>query len=265
MLLTVIREIIEKVILPIILKSLHDILPKPPHGVIRKNKLIFILVLSAVIVILIVASVILRMPQTPSQIPPKIVEHGTASSGAVTPPEEPPPPDRFYRVVYLKNGAEGTEPLPGKARAGSDITIKNGDTLSKWRSVFTGWKSDTGAHYNAGDTVNNISENITLTAQWEPVQFRDETTQIMTGGTHSFFSGEVRLHFARTGTKNVSPGGAIPIYTYVVYGWMSAGGKRESLTEFEEGNTYVFSEAFDITVTHIQQYNAEFTVRKYTP
>jgi uncharacterized repeat protein (TIGR02543 family) len=261
MLLTIIREIIEKVILPIILK--------PLHGVIRKKRPIFIFVLSAVIVILIVVSVILRTPQiqsqTPPQAPPKMAEHGAASGGAVTPPEEPPPPDRFYRVVYLKNGAEGTEPLPGEARAGSDITIKSGDTLSKWRSVFTGWKSDTGTHYNAGDTVNNISENITLTAQWKPVQFRDETKQIMTGRTHSFFSGEVQLHFARTGTKDVSPGGAIPVYTYVVYGWMSAGGKRESLTEFEEGNTYVFSEAFDITVTHIQRHDAEFTVRKYTP
>jgi uncharacterized repeat protein (TIGR02543 family) len=209
---------------------------------------------------LIVVLVILQMPQTPLERP----EHGAASVGAIK-PEEPLLSDRFYRVVYMKNGAEGTEPVPEEVRADSDITIKSGDTLSKWRSVFTGWKSDKGTHYNAGDTVNNISGNIILTAQWKPVQFRDETKKIMTGETHSFFSGEVQLHFTRTETKNASPGGSIPVYTYVVDGWMSAGGKRKSLAEVEEGSAEVFSEAFDITVTHIQQYHAEFTVRKYTP
>jgi hypothetical protein len=58
---------------------------------------------------------------------------------------------------------------------------------------------------------------------------------------------------------------ANPVYALVVDGWVSAGGKRKSLTEFEEGSTDVFSESFDITLTHVQHYNAEFTVRKYAP
>jgi hypothetical protein len=259
MILTAIKEIIEKIntliILPIILSI---ILKQKPLHVLRKKGPLLILVLFAVM--LIVVSVILPAP--PQTSPGTKKPPGKEEQSIV---EEQSPPDIFYNVVYMKNEAKGKEPVSGRARAGSDITIKSGDTLSKWRSVFAGWKSDTGTHYNAGDTINNISENITLIAQWKPVQFRDETKKIMTGETHSFFSGEVQLHFTRTETKNASPPEAIPVYVYVVDGWVSAGGERKLLTEFKEGSTDVFSEAFDITVTHIQQYNAEFTVRKYTP
>jgi hypothetical protein len=221
-------------------------------------------VFSAIAVMLIIVWVILLIHQTPPQPLPVRSEQGTTSD-VVIKPEKPPPTDHFYRVVYMKNGASGTEPVPEEARAGSDATIKNGDALSKWRSIFAGWKSDTGTHYNAGDTVNNISGNITLTAQWEPFQFRDETKEIMTGETCSFFSGEVQLHFDRTETKNTSPVEVNPVYAWVVDGWTSSEGKRKPLIEFEEGSVDVFSESFDITVMHVQQYNAEFTVRKYMP
>jgi hypothetical protein len=254
--LTVITGIIE--LINNIIKLIKEINVPP------KKKLTKIVGLLFAVALVIVALVILQTPQTLPQTPPERPEYGTVPK-ATHKPEEPPPPDRFYRVVYMKNGAEGSEPVPGEARAGADVTVKSGDSLSKWRSVFAGWKSDTGTYYNAGDTINNISENITLTAQWKPIQPRDETKKIMTGETHSFFSGEVQLHFARTRTKNASPEGAIPVYTYVVDGWVSAGGKRKPLAEFEGGRTDVFSEAFDILVTDIQQYSAEFNVRKYMP
>jgi hypothetical protein len=169
---------VEKFILPMLLKLLGDISPK--------KKRILILVLSAVVIMSVIIPVIPRMSPVPSQTLPEIPEHGTSPAGAVK-PEESSLPDRFYKIVYMKNGAEGTGPVSGEVRAGSAITIKSGDTLSKWRSIFSGWKSDTGTYYNAGDSVNNISGNITLIAQWKPFQSRDETKKIMIGETRSFF------------------------------------------------------------------------------
>jgi hypothetical protein len=190
-------------------------------------------------------------PETPEKKPAE--EPATRAGGAAE--------KQFYRVVYLKNGAEGPEPAHG---VGEHVTIAGGDALSKRRSVFTGWQSARGIHYRTGEVVR-LSEDLVLTAQWKPLSVRKEQQEIPAGETCSFFSGELLVHLDRAVTKNMAREGAIPLYAYVVDGWIAGEGNRKALNEFAGGSTEVFSEIFDVMVTDIKQYSAEFIVWKYVP
>lgn len=74
-----------------------------------------------------------------------------------------------YYVTYNGNGADGGFTTDEASHpSGSDVTVKtNGFTKTGYR--FTGWKTEPsgGTSYAAGGTIEGISGNITLYAQWE--------------------------------------------------------------------------------------------------
>ncbi len=79
-----------------------------------------------------------------------------------------------YTVTYNANGKDGggAAPTDGSSPyvSGSNVTVLgNTNSMTKTDCVFNGWntKSDgTGTHYDVGDVISSISENITLYAEW---------------------------------------------------------------------------------------------------
>ncbi len=79
-----------------------------------------------------------------------------------------------YTVTYNANGKDGggAAPTDGSSPyvSGSNVTVLgNTNSMTKTDCVFNGWntRSDgTGTHYDVGDVISSISENITLYAEW---------------------------------------------------------------------------------------------------
>jgi len=71
-------------------------------------------------------------------------------------------------VTYNINGGSGTTPTAQTVPAGSNVTLSNGNGLSRGNYTFTGWNtnaSGTGTNYNA-DSSYTPTGNITLYARW---------------------------------------------------------------------------------------------------
>lgn len=79
-----------------------------------------------------------------------------------------------YTVTYNANGKDGggAAPTDGSSPyvSGSNVTVLgNTNSMTKTDCVFNGWNTSpdgTGIHYDVGDEIASISENITLYAEW---------------------------------------------------------------------------------------------------
>ena len=72
---------------------------------------------------------------------------------------------RTYTVTYNANGGTGA-PANGTVEEGNDFTISTTEP-TKANYNFLGWSDGNGNTYAAGDTISNVTGDITLTAQWE--------------------------------------------------------------------------------------------------
>ena len=73
-------------------------------------------------------------------------------------------------ITYNANGGAGTVPATGYVLAGENFDTETPYLLYKSGYTFSGWNTaadGSGMAYAAGATIENITENITLYAQWE--------------------------------------------------------------------------------------------------
>jgi uncharacterized repeat protein (TIGR02543 family) len=72
-------------------------------------------------------------------------------------------------VSYNANGGMGSA-LQAVITGGS-VTVRDGSDFTRANYLFDGWNTNTsgnGTSYNAGDTISNITSNVTLYAKWKP-------------------------------------------------------------------------------------------------
>ena len=75
-----------------------------------------------------------------------------------------------YTVTYALNGGEGTAPTAAQYVADAFVTVTD-ETFTKEGFIFAGWRSSFGGTvYQANDTFQMPGTNVTLTAQWQPVE-----------------------------------------------------------------------------------------------
>jgi uncharacterized repeat protein (TIGR02543 family) len=70
-----------------------------------------------------------------------------------------------YTISFNAGSGGGGTMGPATVNYGSNYTIP-ANTFTHSTQVFNGWKDVGGTDYDAGATINNITSNITLTAQW---------------------------------------------------------------------------------------------------
>ncbi|GMO28330.1 MAG: hypothetical protein Pg6A_16200 [Termitinemataceae bacterium] len=80
-----------------------------------------------------------------------------------------PPSVAIKTVSYNANGGTGSA-LQAVITGGS-VTVRDGSGFTRANYLFDGWNTNTagsGTSYNAGDTISNITQDITLYAKWKP-------------------------------------------------------------------------------------------------
>jgi uncharacterized protein (TIGR02145 family)/uncharacterized repeat protein (TIGR02543 family) len=74
----------------------------------------------------------------------------------------------IYTVTFDVNGGDGTPPNVQSAQSGRNVTLPNGNGLSRTGYIFGGWNTQSsgdGTNYSAGFSYT-VTESVTLYAKW---------------------------------------------------------------------------------------------------
>ena len=149
-------------------------------------------------------------------------------------------------ITYAANGGTGTVPNQSSLIIGQTFTVASGSALSKANYTFGGWSDGTNI-YLAGATYTIATSNVTLTAQWTPVQY--VVTYAANGGAGSV---PVDVTHAATTTVTVLGVGSLTRDGYSFAGW------SDGTTTYQASNTFSMP-ASNITLT-AQWSPATFTI-----
>lgn len=120
----------------------------------------------------------------------------------------------LVKVHYEADGADGTVPADVTLVKGDSYTVASADELSKTGHTFGGWAYGDTA-YNVddtnkqNDTIAAVEQDMTLTAQWNPIQYtvtwmnQDGTQQL---GTTSVAYGNKPVYEGAAPTKDSTDG-----------------------------------------------------------
>ena len=149
-------------------------------------------------------------------------------------------------ITYASNGGGSSVPTQTSLIIGQTFTVASGSALSKANYTFGGWSDGTNI-YLAGATYTIATSNVTLTAQWTPVQY--VVTYEANGGTGS---APVDVTHAATTTVTVLAVGSLTRDGYSFAGW------SDGTTTYQASNTFAMP-ASNITLT-AQWSPATFTI-----
>lgn len=99
-----------------------------------------------------------------------------------------------YTVTYKANGPEAVD-VVDIYNSGATVTVRAANTFSYAGHAFTEWNTNadgTGTEYQPGATIENISDNIDLYAQWEESSEATATLNIQSYATANNWSNSVQ-------------------------------------------------------------------------
>jgi uncharacterized repeat protein (TIGR02543 family) len=93
---------------------------------------------------------------------------GVAPAFAVSGADQPPMTVIIQKTVsYNSNGGTGSDSFT--VAAGGSVVVRDNSGFTRANYIFDGWNTNTagsGTSYNAGDTISNVTQDITLYAKW---------------------------------------------------------------------------------------------------
>jgi uncharacterized repeat protein (TIGR02543 family) len=152
-------------------------------------------------------------------------------------------------TVHYATGAGPTEtvtnmPPDGMVKVGGNYTVsdlipvREGYEFNHWKNLGV----ESAAEYNSGDTINNVTENITLTAQWNPLKY-NLTSKANTGGSLADYSSADGSNYTMGTAVSVT---AVPDDGYSFTHWEATG---VTLTDNTNATASFNMPAKDVTLT----------------
>ncbi|KNB73431.1 hypothetical protein ADS79_05625 [Brevibacillus reuszeri] len=146
-----------------------------------------------------------------------------------------------YTVTYNGNGeTSGTAPTDtGSYEQGDIVTVLGSGTLAKTGYTFTGWNTaanGSGTSYAAGSTLTMGTANVTLYAQWTPVQAPAYTVTYNGNGETSGTAPTDNSTYEQGDTVTVLGSGTLAKTGHTFAGWNTAA--NGSGTAYKAGSTF---------------------------
>ncbi len=129
-----------------------------------------------------------------------------------------------YTITFDGNGSTGGSMAAQTIANGGNFTIPS-NTFTKTGSIFNGWAASgaTTGSYGDGDTINNVTGNITLTAQWLAVNYSISASPLTSFGSHETpYSQPAEQTVTVTNTGNQSVTLSQPTSTNYIIGTLSS-------------------------------------------